>query len=63
MLNFIREGDILKITEYSQLARSTSDLLSIVDTLNKQGVQHISLKENFDTSTPVGANADCFQDL
>lgn len=54
MLNFIREGDTLKITEYSRLARSTSDLLSIVKTLNEQGVQLISLKENFDTSTPAG---------
>lgn len=54
MMDFIREGDTLIISEYSRLARSTSDLLSIVNTLNSKGVQLISLKEKLDTTTAQG---------
>lgn len=54
MLDYVREGDTVIVTEYSRLARSTSDLLSIVDRLTGKGVQLVSLKENLDTSTPRG---------
>ncbi len=54
MLEFVREGDIVVIHEFSRLARSTKDLLEIVETLNNNGVQLISNKENLDTSTPTG---------
>lgn len=54
MMDFIREGDTLIISEYSRLARSTSDLLSTVNTLNSKGVQLISLKEKLDTTTAQG---------
>ncbi len=40
--------------DFSRLARSTSDLLKIVEELHEKNVQVISLKENFDTSTPTG---------
>lgn len=36
------------------LARSTKDLLDIVQQLKEKQVQVISLKESFDTSTPAG---------
>lgn len=54
MLEFVREGDIVVIHEFSRLARSTKDLLEIVEILNNKGVQLISNKENLDTSTPTG---------
>jgi DNA invertase Pin-like site-specific DNA recombinase len=54
MLEFVREGDTVVIHEFSRLARSTKDLLGIVETLNTKGVQLISNKENLDTSTPTG---------
>jgi DNA invertase Pin-like site-specific DNA recombinase len=54
MLTYARSGDTVVVESFSRLARSTKDLLSIVETLNAKGVEIISLKENFDTSTPAG---------
>jgi DNA invertase Pin-like site-specific DNA recombinase len=54
MLDFVRSGDTLVIESISRLARSTRDLLNIVETLQKKNVSLVSLKENFDTSTPNG---------
>lgn len=54
MLDYVREGDTLVIESYSRLARSTRDLLTIVDTLEEKGVNLISIKENIDTTTPTG---------
>ena len=54
MLEFVREGDIIYIHDFSRLARSTKDLLDIVELLNKKGVILKSNKENLDTGTPTG---------
>ena len=54
MLDFIREGDILYVESISRLARSTKDLLSIVETLDQKEVGFVSLKESIDTSTAQG---------
>jgi DNA invertase Pin-like site-specific DNA recombinase len=54
MLNYVREGDTVIVESYSRLARSTKDLLNIVDKLESKGVNFISLKENIDTKTPQG---------
>lgn len=54
MLEYVREGDSVTVDSYSRLARSTKDLLDIVDKLREKGVAFISLKENVDTSTPQG---------
>lgn len=54
MLDYVREGDTLVVSEYSRLARSTKDLLNIIDTLENKGVTVISMKEKLDTSTPDG---------
>lgn len=54
MIDFAREGDTIYVSEFSRLARSTKDLLNIIQDLREKGVQVISLKENFDTSTPAG---------
>ena len=54
MLDFVRDGDICYCVDFSRLARSCQNLLSICDLLQSKGVHLVSLKENFDTSTPQG---------
>lgn len=54
MLDFAREGDTIYILDFSRLARSTKDLLNIVESLNEKGIHLKSVKENLDTSTPTG---------
>lgn len=54
LLEFAREGDTIHIHDFSRLARSTKDLLDIVEQLNKKGVHLVSNKESIDTSTPTG---------
>lgn len=54
MLDYIREDDTIYVKDFSRLARSTKDLLDIVEKLNKKGVKLISLKENLDSNTPTG---------
>ncbi len=54
MLDYVREGDVLYIESISRLARSTKDLLSLVQILQDKHVDLVSLKENIDTTTPQG---------
>ena len=54
MLEFVREGDTLYISEFSRLARSVLDLLSICDALKKKKVKLVSVKEKIDTNTAEG---------
>lgn len=54
MLDFAREGDTIFIHDFSRLARSTKDLLDLVEKLQTKGIHLVSNKENIDTSTPTG---------
>ena len=54
MLGYIRSGDTLVVESISRLARSTRDLLGIIEQLEAKGVAFISLKESIDTTTPQG---------
>lgn len=54
MLEFAREGDTIIVHDFSRLARSTKDLLDLVENLNSRGINLISSKENIDSSTPQG---------
>jgi DNA invertase Pin-like site-specific DNA recombinase len=54
LLNFVREGDTVVVHSISRLGRSLKVVLQIVDQLNQKGVKLVSVKENFDTATPVG---------
>ncbi|MCD8501564.1 MAG: recombinase family protein [Bacillaceae bacterium] len=59
MLSFVRGGndlvaDTIFVLSFDRLARSTKDLLYIVEFLDKKGVSLVSVKENFNTSTPTG---------
>lgn len=54
MMSDLKTGDVVIVESISRLARSTKDLLSIVDELNKKGIEFVSQKENMDTTTPQG---------
>lgn len=54
MLDYVREGDTVYIHDFSRLARSTKDLLEIIELLHNKGVHLVSNKESIDTSTPQG---------
>ena len=54
VLEYVREGDTLYVASFDRLARSLSDLLQLVDRLQRQGVRLVSLKESVDTGTPAG---------
>lgn len=54
LLEFAREEDTIVVHDFSRLARSTKDLLEIVELLNNKDVNLISSKENIDSSTPSG---------
>jgi len=54
MMDYVREGDTLFIESISRLARSTKDLLQIVDELRTKEVGLVSLKGSIDTETPQG---------
>ena len=54
MLEYVREGDTVVVSDFSRLARSTRDMLQIVHDLPEKKVSLISLKENLDTNTPQG---------
>lgn len=54
MLEYIREDDTVYVEEFSRLGRSTADLLATVQQIEEAGAKFVSVKENFDTKTPVG---------
>lgn len=54
MLEYVREGDVVVVSDFSRLARSTKDMLQIVQDLSDKGVGLISMKEHLDTDTPQG---------
>lgn len=53
-LERLETGDTLVVWRLDRLGRSLRDLLQIVDRLDKSGINFISLKERFDTSTAAG---------
>lgn len=50
----LREGDTVIVESFSRLGRSTRDLIELVEEFEQKGVKIISIKENFDTTTPQG---------
>lgn len=53
-LEYVREGDTFLVTRPDRLARSTSELLSIVDGLTQRGVRVRLLSMDVDTGTATG---------
>ena len=54
MMNFVREGDTVVVESISRFARSTKDLLGLLEDLKAKGVEFYSKKEAFDTTNPQG---------
>lgn len=55
MLDALREGDVVVVTELTRLSRSVRDLFSLVDQIHGTGAEIKSLKEPWlDTTTPQG---------
>lgn len=54
MLDFVREGDEIYVSELSRLSRDLKDLLETLEYLDNKQVKIISCKENIDTSTATG---------
>lgn len=54
LLDYAREGDTVYISSFDRLARSTKDLLDLVEAFTKKGIELVSDKESLDTSTPTG---------
>ncbi|ETT94111.1 TPA: recombinase family protein [Enterococcus faecalis] len=54
VLNILEAGDTLIIYKIDRLGRSTKQLVNIMSELQEKGINLISIKENIDTSTPMG---------
>lgn len=54
VLEYVRPGDTLVVTELSRMTRSLLDLLETVKTLEQRQVNLVSLRENIDTTTATG---------
>ncbi|MBC1501859.1 recombinase family protein [Listeria weihenstephanensis] len=50
----LRPGDIVVVESFSRLGRSTKDLIELVTYFEERTIKLISVKENFDTTTPQG---------
>lgn len=53
-IEYCREGDTFVVTKIDRLARSTRDLLNIIDELAAKGVEFKVLDQSIDTTTPTG---------
>lgn len=53
-IRFARKGSVFVITKIDRLARSATDLLSIVQELERKGVELRVIDQNIDTTTPAG---------
>ncbi|GMC13244.1 MULTISPECIES: recombinase family protein [Enterococcus] len=53
-LESLEKGDTLVVYKIDRLGRSTKQLVNIMSELQEKGINLISIKENIDTSTPMG---------
>ena len=55
MLEFLRNGDTVVVTDLTRLSRSTKDLIEIAELISRKGANLKSLKESWlDTTTAHG---------
>ncbi len=54
MMNFVREGDEVIVSDISRLGRNTKDVLLTIEELNSRGVAFRSMKESVNTDTAQG---------
>ena len=55
LLEILKEGDVLVVTELSRLGRSLNMVFKIIDTLKEKKVRCVAIKNNFDMR-PADAN-------
>ena len=53
-LDYVRDGDVLVVTDLTRLCRSVADLVAITGKLQAKGVALRVLNLNLDTATPTG---------
>jgi DNA invertase Pin-like site-specific DNA recombinase len=53
-LDYVRDGDVLVITKLDRLARSTRDLLNMLNRLDQKQVKLHVIDQQIDTATPAG---------
>ena len=62
MLDYVREGDVVVVSDFSRLARSTTDMLQIVKELTDKGINdsliHVDFMIGADDLTVTGIRAD-----
>jgi len=54
LLNYVRPGDSVVVTELSRMTRSLAHLLVLVDEFKEKEINLVSLRENIDTTTATG---------
>lgn len=54
LLKKLKCGDTLVIFKLDRLARSTKQLLFLLDDFDKKEINFVSIQNNIDTSTPMG---------
>lgn len=54
VISRLREGDVLITNDLSRLARSTKQLLNILERIEEKGASYRSLREPIDTGTAAG---------
>lgn len=54
LLDYVREGDTVVVTKIDRIARSTKDLLGIIDTMKEKGVEFKILNINLIMNTATG---------
>lgn len=54
LLDALRGGDVVVVTELSRLGRTVKGLIELVEKIHQLGADIRSLKENIDTTSPAG---------
>lgn len=54
LLKVLREGDSLIVYDLSRLGRTVHQVMKLVEDFIKRKISFVSLKERFDTSSPIG---------
>ena len=54
LLEYIRPGDTLVVTEISRMTRSVPHLFALVKVFEEKSINMVSLRENIDTTTATG---------
>lgn len=54
LLDYLRDGDVVVVWKLDRLSRSLKDLLTIIETFDREGAGFRSLTETIDTTTAAG---------